>query len=65
MGTIHQPKPSEPKSPSPDQRPLQPGGVDASTNAAPATRVNPQAPEILRDELDEAEEAARRVQRKQ
>lgn len=54
MGTIDQPKPSEPKSPVPDQRPLQPGTTDdGRLNSLPATRTNPQTPEIVKEEIEE------------
>lgn len=51
MGTIDQPKPSEPKSPVPDQRPLQPGQTDdGRMNSMPGQRKNPQTPEIVKEE---------------
>jgi hypothetical protein len=56
MGTIDQPKPTEPKSPVPDVRPLQPGSSDdGRMNSAPATRKNPQTPEIVREEIEPVE----------
>lgn len=56
MGTIDQPKPSEPGSPVPDQQPLQPGGtVDSRANSFSAERKNPQTPEITREESGEEE----------
>ena len=62
MGTIDQPKPSQPKSPSGDQQPLQPGGlVDSSTRSVTSTRVAPEATDALRDELDDVDEAAQRL----
>jgi len=62
MGTIDQPKPSQPKSPSGDQQPLQPGGlVDSSTRSVASTRVTPEAPDALRDELDDVDKAAHRI----
>jgi hypothetical protein len=65
MGTIDQPKPTQPKSPVPEQRPLQPGGSDSgSMNTTPATRVRSEAPEVLREEFDEVEEAAHRLHKK-
>jgi hypothetical protein len=47
MGTIDQPKPSQPKSPTGDAQPLQPGGTGESrTNASPEPeRPNPQPPD--------------------
>ena len=46
MATIDQPKPSEPKSPQPDQQPLQPGGPNVSrSNSADVSRPNPQPPD--------------------
>jgi hypothetical protein len=46
MGTINQPKPSEPKSPQPDVHPLQPGGPKISkNNTADPARVNHQTPD--------------------
>lgn len=44
MGTIDQPKPTQPKSPQPDQQPLQPGG----TQANPA-RPNIQTPDTQKE----------------
>ena len=46
MGTIHQPKPSAPKSPQQEQEPLQPGGPTVSrSNAADPQRPNHQTPD--------------------
>jgi hypothetical protein len=46
MAIIDSPKPSEPKSPQPEQRPLQPGQTDdgRSTSASPQ-RSNVQTPD--------------------
>ena len=55
MGTVDQPKPSEPKSPVPDQQPLHPGGMVQSGNEFIAERSNPQTPEVTRDESGEEE----------
>lgn len=61
MATINQPKPSQPKSPVADQPPLQPGGAShGPLHNAPSTRTMPEAPEVLREELDDAEDTARR-----
>jgi hypothetical protein len=50
MGTINQPTPSSPKSPQPDQQPLQPGGVEVSRpNSADPARVNHQTPDGQKD----------------
>lgn len=52
MGTIDQPTPSQPKSPQPDQQPLQPGGPQVSrNNSADAKRPNYQTPESQRDKF--------------
>ena len=53
MGTINQPKPSEPKSPQPDPVPLQPGGPPerSHSNNDSSQRVNPQNPEPRRDKF--------------
>ena len=57
MGTIDQPKPTQPGSPVPDQQPIQPGATtDSRLNSAPSTRSNPQTPEIVKEENPEAEE---------
>jgi len=46
MATVDQPTPSNPKSPQPDQQPLQPGGPTVSrSNAADPQRVNAQTPD--------------------
>jgi hypothetical protein len=55
MGIVHQPKPSEPKAPVPGQQPLQPGAVNTTVDSIPATRKNPQTPEIVKEELEEVE----------
>jgi len=50
MGTINQPKPSEPKSPQADVPPLQPGGPKISnSNTADPQRVNHQTPDGQKD----------------
>lgn len=52
MGTIHQPKPSEPKSPQPDQQPLHPGDLNISrSNSADPARVNHQTPDSQKDKI--------------
>ncbi|HET7433956.1 MAG TPA: hypothetical protein VFN10_04490 [Thermoanaerobaculia bacterium] len=52
MGTIDQPKPSEPKSPQPDQQPLHPGGPQVSrSNSADPNRVNHQTPDSQKDKF--------------
>ena len=62
VGTINQPKPSEPKSPVADQPPLQPGGASSDPmHSNPSTRTMPEADDVRRDELDKLEEAARKV----
>jgi hypothetical protein len=46
MGTIDQPKPSEPKGIQPEQRPLQPGQTESgSAHDASPERVNYQTPD--------------------
>lgn len=46
MGTINQPKPSQPGTPTSDPQPLQPGNVqDSRLNTANAERPNPESPE--------------------
>lgn len=46
MGIIDQPKPSEPKSIQPEQRPLQPGQTTGgSTRETTPQRSNPQTPD--------------------
>jgi hypothetical protein len=54
MGTINQPKPSEPKSPQPDQQPLQPSGpeISRSTSADPK-RPNLETPDSQEDKVRE------------
>lgn len=50
MGTIHQPTPSSPKSPQPDQQPLQPGGPAVSrNNSADPQRVNHKTPDQTKE----------------
>ncbi len=52
MGTIHQPTPSNPKSPQPDDQPLQPGGPKVSrSNSNDPTRVNAQTPDTQHDKF--------------
>jgi hypothetical protein len=53
MGTIDQPKPSEPKSPQPDQQPLSPGTPVSRSNSADPKRVNPVTPEETRNDRKE------------
>ena len=61
MGTIDQPKPTQPGSPVPDQQPLQPGATTESRlNSSPSTRKNPQSPEIVKEEIGEDEDTHRR-----
>ena len=45
MGTIDQPKPSEPKSPQPDQQPLNPGAPRSGSNSTNQERTNIQTPD--------------------
>ena len=63
MGIIDQPKPSQTKSPVAERQPLQPGGsIDGGRmSSAPSTRVNSEAPEVLREEMEELDELANRV----
>ncbi len=50
MATINQPTPSNPKSPQPDQQPLQPGGPPVSrSNSANPERPNYQTPDSQKD----------------
>ena len=52
MATIDQPTPSNPKSPQPDQQPLQPGNVEKSrSNSADPTRANHQTPDSQHDKF--------------
>jgi hypothetical protein len=51
MGTIDQPKPSEPKSPQPEQQPLNPGAVPSRPNTTPPTRPNVQTPDSQSDKI--------------
>lgn len=61
MGTIDQPKPSEPRSPQADQRPLQPGQTDAGLNKQETpSRVNLQTPESANQDWLERDEQERR-----
>jgi hypothetical protein len=56
MGTVDQPKPTEPKSPVGGQPPLQPGQTDSGlVNRLEPTRKNPQTPEIVKEEFEEPE----------
>jgi hypothetical protein len=52
MGTINQPTPSNPKSPQPDQQPLQPGNTKISNDnqVDPAT-PNFQTPDSQKDKI--------------
>lgn len=53
MGTIDQPTPSNPKSPQPDQQPLQPGGPQVSrSNSSDPKRVNHETPDSQDDKFD-------------
>jgi hypothetical protein len=52
MATIDQPTPSNPKSPQPDQQPLQPGGPPSSrSNSADPKRPNFQTPDSQHDKF--------------
>ncbi len=52
MGTINQPTPSNPKSPQPDQQPLQPGQSEISRdNTASPLRPNHQTPDSQKDKF--------------
>ena len=52
MATIDQPTPSNPKSPQPDQQPLQPGGPKVSrSNTSDITQPNPQTPDSQKDKF--------------
>ncbi len=54
MGIIDQPKPTEPKSPQPDRRPLAPGQTDdGRMDSASTQRPNPQTPDAHGEEHDE------------
>ena len=54
MATIDQPTPSNPKSPTRDPQPLQPGGPQESRiNAPDPKRPNPQPPEGTKDKIDD------------
>jgi hypothetical protein len=56
MATIDQPKPSEPKSPQPDQQPLQPGGPEVSRSNSPTPqRANIQTPDSQHDKFRDRE----------
>ena len=53
MGTIDQPTPSNPKSPQPDQQPLQPGGPQVSrSNSSDPKRVQHETPDSQADKFD-------------
>lgn len=65
MGTIDQPKPTEPKATSTDPQPLQPGGQATSNrSASPSTRVMPEADDALRSESDRVDDAEERLRNK-
>jgi hypothetical protein len=52
MATIDQPTPSSPKSPQPEQQPLQPGGPQVSRdNSANPQRSNYQTPDSQHDKV--------------
>ncbi|HYH06564.1 MAG TPA: hypothetical protein VEK11_05810 [Thermoanaerobaculia bacterium] len=52
MGTINQPTPSNPKSPQPDQQPLQPGNTKVSNdNQVDPTHPNHQTPDSQKDKF--------------
>lgn len=53
MATINQPKPTEPKAPSGDQQPLQPGGPKESefNRRAEPKRPNVERPEDQREKI--------------
>jgi hypothetical protein len=52
MATINQPTPSNPKSPQPDQQPVQPGGPTVSrSNTADPQRANHQTPDSQHDKF--------------
>lgn len=52
MAIINQPKPSEPKSPQPDQQPLQPGDVQRSrSNSANPKQPNVQTPDTQEERI--------------
>ena len=54
MGTINQPKPTEPGSIRPEQRPLEPGQTtSASPHHESPERVNPQSPDTEDERNDE------------
>jgi hypothetical protein len=54
MATIDQPTPSSPKSPQPDQQPLQPGGPPPSRdNSTSPERANYQTPDTQKDKIGE------------
>lgn len=61
MGTIDQPKPSEPKSIQPEHRSLQPGQTSVGdTRAATPSRKNPQTPDSQADQFGRNDEETRR-----
>ena len=53
MGTINQPKPTEPKSPQPDTPPLNPGTPISRSNAPSPQSPNPQTPDENRIDREE------------
>lgn len=56
MGTINQPTPSNPKSPQPDQQPLQPGGPQVSRpDSTDPQRSNQQTPDTQHDKFRDRE----------
>ena len=56
MGTINQPTPSNPKSPQPDQQPLQPGGPQVSRQgSANPQRTNLQTPDTQDEKVGDRE----------
>lgn len=60
MGTIDQPKPSEPKSIQPEQRPLHPGQTSVGdTRETTPSRKNPQTPDSQKDKFGQDEEIRR------
>lgn len=56
MGTINQPTPGNPKSPQPDQQPLQPGGPQVSRpDSTNPQRPNPQTPDTQDEKVGDRE----------
>ena len=52
MAIINQPKPTEPKSPQPEQQPLQPGeGPRSRSTSADPKRPNPQTPDTQEERI--------------